>query len=527
MTKHESIREHRPAIRGHSGFVLRHSFVIRHSSFVIASLLVLAISSPTVIAQEPAGVIVSERWETAYLNDLRSGYVHTRVVEHKIGGDVGYISSIEMKLQVKRLGSVVSIGMEVGDSENAVGFVTGTFMRQFNGREQILLIEGKVDGNKLLFTKNKTEQLAPARWSDRVVGIYGQQKLLKEAASQSAMKDIPFLSFESSINLIVKTHLKIGEPEEIKLFGAKRKLLRAEIRAEEIQKFQPPPLIVWLDGDREVVVSETEIPGFGRLNLYRTTKDIATAAPGAKLSEVDSKPVPLRERVPQFNQTTSALYRIRIKGDEHAANSFSHDERQKVIAGEGDTLELEVKKGPVAHAEKAEPEYLESSHFITSADPKVRQRARAAVAGVTDPWEKARRIESYVHRNMKVTADQQLATAQQVAAQMEGDCTEYAMLTAAMCRAEGVPARTAVGLVYGDTPKGAIFAFHMWTEVWVKGEWRAIDATLGQGGIGAMHLKISDQSWKDEVTAAPLLPTLRVLGRVSIDVVRHDYKPRP
>ena len=43
-----------------------------------------------------------------------------------------------------------------------------------------------------------------------------------------------------------------------------------------------------------------------------------------------------------------------------------------------------------------------------------------------------------------------LATADHVAKTLEGDCTEYAMLTAAMCRAEGVPSRTAMGLVYAD-----------------------------------------------------------------------------
>ena len=81
-------------------------------------------------------------------------------------------------------------------------------------------------------------------------------------------------------------------------------------------------------------------------------------------------------------------------------------------------------------------------------------------------------------------------------------------------------------IIYGEVRGNPVFAFHMWTEVWVQKQWRAIDATLGQGGIGAMHLKISDQSWKDEITAAPLLPTLRVLGRVSIEILRADG-PRP
>ena len=54
---------------------------------------------------------------------------------------------------------------------------------------------------------------------------------------------------------------------------------------------------------------------------------------------------------------------------------------------------------------------------------------------------------------------------------------------------------------------------------------RILFSVLGRGGIGAMHLKISDQSWHDEVTAAPLLPTLRVLGKVQIEILRAEIAP--
>jgi hypothetical protein len=38
--------------------------------------------------------------------------------------------------------------------------------------------------------------------------------------------------------------------------------------------------------------------------------------------------------------------------------------------------------------------------------------------------------------------------------------------------------------------------------------------------VGAAHLKISDQSWHDERSLTPLLPVVRVLGKLAIDVVR-------
>ena len=100
------------------------------------------------------------------------------------------------------------------------------------------------------------------------------------------------------------------------------------------------------------------------------------------------------------------------------------------------------------------------------------------------------------------------------------DLVEYAMLTAALCRAEGIPSRTAIGLIYADTPQGPAFSFHMWTEVWVQGRWIPLDAILGKGFVGATHLKITDHSWHEVRSLTPMLPLLRVLGKIAIEVVR-------
>jgi transglutaminase/protease-like cytokinesis protein 3 len=111
------------------------------------------------------------------------------------------------------------------------------------------------------------------------------------------------------------------------------------------------------------------------------------------------------------------------------------------------------------------------------------------------------------------------ATADHVARTLEGDCTEHAVLSAAMCRAAGVPSRTAVGLIYVDSGRDPVFGFHMWTEAWTGESWRPIDATLGRGFVGATHLKIADHSWHDTQSLTPLLPVFRVLGKVGIEVL--------
>jgi hypothetical protein len=465
--------------------------------------------------------IAFERWDAAFLGDARAGYVHTAVTKQP--GDM-LLGTVELRLQVKRINETVQLGMDNGTFETADGVVTDMFMKQFLGKTQSLDIQGKVDGNKLLLTLNKTKRLDPAPWTDRVVGIAKQQQLFRDHKVKPG-DQFHYLSFEPSINLVVTTRVHVGDYEIVEMPGGqgKAKLLRADVKADRIQTFQPPAMTVWLNDDLEAVRSETEVPGLGKMTLVKTTKQHALAPVIAMAKSVEAQRiVPLKQRLPRPHDMTAAIYRIRVKGDTDPASGFSTDGRQRPGNVQGDTFDLTVRRGIVAQAEKIGPEYLQSSHFINSADAKVRELARRAVGIEADPWKKALKIERYVADAMRPNAHELLATADHVARTLEGDCTEYAMLTTAMCRAEGVPSRTAIGLVYGDVRGQPAFIFHMWTEVWVRGQWVGLDATLGRGGIGAAHLKVADQSWHNESSMTPLLSTLNLLGRVSIDVLRTE-----
>jgi hypothetical protein len=98
-----------------------------------------------------------------------------------------------------------------------------------------------------------------------------------------------------------------------------------------------------------------------------------------------------------------------------------------------------------------------------------------------------------------------------------GDCTEHAVLLAALCRAAGIPARVAMGLVYLE--HSSSFGYHMWTEVFIGRNWYALDGTIGQGSIGAGHIKIADGSLKGVDANSTFLPIFKVIGKLQIEVV--------
>ena len=144
--------------------------------------------------------------------------------------------------------------------------------------------------------------------------------------------------------------------------------------------------------------------------------------------------------------------------------------------------------------------------------------AKKAVDGETDPWRAAVALERYVDREVKdKNLTQAFATAAEVAKSREGDCTEHAVFLAALCRARGIPARVAIGLVY---MQGAgAFGYHMWTEAYIDRRWIPIDATLAQGGIGAGHLEIAHTNLKGASAYSAFLPVVQILGRLKIEIV--------
>ena len=494
---------------------------------LLLTLVTFGLLAPTGVAGEkPAGKVVLDLWDAAYLQGGRAGYVHTFAEEFERDGHKLLRTTIELRLKVKRFGDTVELGMDTGDVQTPEGKILAVFMRQMLGKQKTLEINGVVAGDHVRLTRDNTKALSPAPWRDDVVSLFAQQTLLKERKIKSGDK-FSFPSFEPTVNLVLTSQIEVKGHEDIELPGSKGKarLLRVETRLERLEKVQLPTLVQWVNDDLSPVVSEVELPGIGKFRMVRTTKTSALApGPVAQLTDIGlSQLVRLKQQIPKPYDTTSAVYRITIRDDDEPASAFSQDARQQAKKGTGESFELHVRGGagqPAARAGKEPgPEFTQSSYFITSSDRRVQDLARKAVGLEADPWKKALKIERWVHNNMTSTSYEALATADHVAKTLQGDCTEYAMLTAAMCRAEGVPSRTAVGLIYANVKGNPAFAFHMWTEVWISGEWRSLDATLGQGRIGATHLKISDQSWHDARDLTPLFPVVRVLGRVQIEVV--------
>ncbi len=154
-------------------------------------------------------------------------------------------------------------------------------------------------------------------------------------------------------------------------------------------------------------------------------------------------------------------------------------------------------------------ETLEAEPLIQSDDPRIQDEARRAVGRwLRDPKAAARILTTHVDRMLAKSVTFSIPSALQVLDSRQGDCNEHTVLYVAMARALGIPARTAVGLVYLD---GSFF-YHAWPEVWL-GEWVAVDPTFGQHPADAAHIRFVVGGLAQQVEI------IRLIGRLNIEVL--------
>ncbi len=442
-----------------------------------------------------------------------------------------------LNLTISRFGQLVTQWGEESTVETTTGDVLITSMRQGLGKDQALALTGTVEGKTLKMKGDgAAKEARDTPWPPGVVGIVREPKLFKELKLKQG-ESFEYPSYIPTVNRVVKTTLTF-DGEETKALWPKtpeRKLLRFITKPEPIGKVKLPSSTTWVDAETfEPLMLETDFPALGgRLVFLRTTKEAATAPVTKPVEVFNVQSIRLDREIPGIHGKGSIVYKVSVPRDDEPETVFDSEGRQQVknLDAKAKTFELHVSAshGPVKNA-PAQPapgkEFTASNYFINWDNDLVKAHTAKALTGLpadATAWKKAVAIEHWVNTNMKsFEFSQAMATADTVAKTLSGDCTEYAMLAAAMCRAAGVPSRTALGVVYAPGRDGKPFlAYHMWTEVFADGQWLPIDATLGMGGVGPGHIKITDHSWYEEKSFAPLLPVLRSLNaKPAIEVLK-------
>jgi hypothetical protein len=119
--------------------------------------------------------------------------------------------------------------------------------------------------------------------------------------------------------------------------------------------------------------------------------------------------------------------------------------------------------------------FLKPDRFVQSDAAEIEAVADSLKKATrSDTWVLARSCAAWVEDHItRKNMEQGYASALDVYRTRTGDCTEHSLLTTAILRAAGIPARPVVGLAYSERDKA--FVGHMWVEAYVD-QWRTLDA---------------------------------------------------
>lgn len=406
-------------------------------------------------------------------------------------------------------GTIHSFRMDFGDKPTRMTHIRG----ESDGR--FLRIETTISNR----TTRSTERLTPDLRSPAY-----EQQVYRSQLKQPGDR-VRFQMFKPEMGRAVETVLDAQRKSSV------RGLDGRTIEAMQVQMTQPqlPDVRVFVDSTGRAIRTESELFGKTLTTLAVTAEEALKSIAGAELDQAVATLIPT-DKLRRPHDTSRVVYEVHVR-DSDPRELFQASLRQSVELLESNSarVTVTVPDPDNVNSTSAEPgpEYLVASVLVQTDNYHVRDLARKAAAGRTRPDDIARLCEEYVHQHIRSkNFSTALASAAEVAQSLEGDCTEHAILLAALLRVHKIPSRVVAGLVYSEHNGLPVFVGHMWTEAWVDGRWRAYDATLGQNGIAAAHLEISRSSLADNspTAAALFLPMFRLFGKTTIRILEIQHE---
>ena len=488
-------------------------------AILCAGLLLLA--SPPARAQEA--------WDAVFLKGNKIGHVHTFIEKVSEKGRELYRVRQDQVYTFRRLKDTVTMKMMYGTIETPEGEVLRLDTRTLTSDNEIRVYGDAIKGQmNLIMEGTGQRQEVTIPWGKEIRGPYAAEQSMAQAHGAKARRGRSRCISPTSIAWWTSPSRPGRSPRSPLGDGSRRPLRKVEQTASLDGKPQPVlDATLWADSGGQVLKLESDM--MGGIVMYRTTKEGAIAPVprgNAKFDEIRSTMIAINKIIPDPRRTRYVQYRLTLK-DGDPAQIFPSDGRQSIQPGpDKNSLVMNVfAAGPgdgTAGPLEVDATYLRPNGIITSEDDRVKTLAKRVAGDKQNPWDKAVQIEHWVFENIR---DKNFAIAfapaGEVAHNLSGDCSEHAVLAAAMSRAVGIPSRVAVGLLYVDNTKQKLkgFGYHVWHEVYVNQRWVALDSSWDQSSVDATHIKLADTSLEGVAPFEAFMPIARIQGKLEIDPI--------
>lgn len=461
--------------------------------------LTLLLALACAVATQPALGATTEfqtetEWMAMMLNDRKSGHM---LLEREVHQDQ-VITRITSSLNLNRAGNNMAIDMTEVSRETRDGRPLGFSARQkISGVE--MAVEGTIRDGQTTVTMtgagSAREQTFP--WDESVLMPEALRLRTLQALEEGAEEFEVRVWVPSSLQS-VPTTVRLGGEERIEVFGNDYRLQRID----QIMHIGSTPMSAtsWTDDALQAKKMSMEMMGM-TFTAYACPKECALSAnePNEFFVQmfVDSP-----RRISRDELTGAVTYQIDLLDDAleltlpESAEQTSRELANGHLAVTVRPLRqdgLTIQASPAMLDDRAD--YLSASRWLESDDAVIQRLARRARGDAETDLQVMLRLRDFVR---SYVSDKNLnvgyASALEVAQNRSGDCTEHALLLAALGRAAGIPTRVATGVAYVDEWLEASNTFvpHAWTQAWVDGQWQSFDAALGQFGSGHIAFSYGD-----------------------------------
>jgi hypothetical protein len=434
-----------------------------------------------------------------FLNDKKIGYaMEDRVVT---GQEVR--STETMFMTISRMGVPLSIEA----SETAIETVDGKPLG-FEMTQKMSVMSTSASGRitdqgtlEVVTTTMGNRQTQTLPWVEGAIMTEGM-RLLNEKHGLKPGTQYQAKVFTAGLMQAVDMKIEIGVKLPVDLLG--RVVTLTEVKsAYSLPGAGRMMAVSYVDDDLETQKSVVPIMGMN-IEMVACSREIAMA-PVEDIGDLfRDMMLASPTRLAHLDQVKSVTYHLKPKSADEDLSVPSTDNQTVTRNSDGSltltVTPIRISSGgtfPYRGTDETLKTALVSNSVLQCDDPRIKVLAKEAVAEAPDAARAVANIEKFVgeyidQKDLSVG----YASAVEVMESRQGDCTEHAVLTAALCRAVGIPAEVVIGVAYVDEFMGTIQSFggHAWTRAWVDGQWIGLDAAFvgtGRGGYDAGHITLA------------------------------------
>jgi len=457
-----------------------------------------------------------ETWMSVLLDGHKIGSMHTtRAVE---GNRV--VTSQRLQVEFERTGTKISLMESETDEET----LDGTPLR-FESRTKASGVEnftrGEVRDGQEVEVHSRiggANQSRTLRWPQGALLAEGL-RLAELRAGLAPGTRYSSLAFQPDNLQAIAVDSVVGESALVDLPDGARTLTKIEqtIRLPDA----PAKSVAWVDSDQTVAKLVMPIMGY-ELTMIACSKACAQAP--NQSADILAHGIVAAPRALSAGERKRGITLKLSASDGGDALQFAQTDEQTVVSANGSVTLRIAPIDPQRASIERKPDAGDSkpNDWLQSDAPEIVALASEGAAGAKSPREQMQQLEGFVRRFIR-TKDLSIgyASALEVARRPEGDCTEHAVLLAALGRALGIPTRVVDGLAYVDAYAGKqhVFVPHAWTQAYVDGHWQSFDAALAGFDAGHVVLSYGDgDPWR-------FFSAFNTLGRIRMDAVEEAAAP--